>query len=195
MNSNEKNNTNETSTNKQNNLETAEILEISKKSLRSNRSFGTIIGLELAIIIAILLMKNCSGINIDFGSKETKPTTIESEISTSADTTTSIDDTDDTDNGNISFPVVEQTWLISNNTKSVKLSNPALNDCDLVYEVVIDDKTIYKTENIKPNEEYNLNIYDNLEKGTYSANLNIYYVSKDSNLNKCGHQGITIVVS
>lgn len=192
MNSNEKNNTNETSTNKQNNLETAEILEISKKSLRSNRSFGTIIGLELAIIIAILLMKNCNGINIDFGSKETKPTTIESEIATSSDTTTSIDDTD---NGNVSFPVVEQTWLISNNTKSVKLSNPALNDCDLVYEVVIDDKTIYKTENIKPNEEYNLNIYDNLEKGTYSANLNIYYVSKDGNLNKCGHQGITIVVS
>lgn len=161
MNSNEKNNTNEKTTNTSNDVGNKEILEISKKSLRSTRSFGTMIGLELAIIIAILLMKNCSGINIDFGSKETKPTTIESEISTSAETTTSIDDTDDTDdtdNGNISFPVVEQTWLISNNTKSVKLSNPALNDCDLVYEVVIDDKTIYKTENIKPNEEYNLNI-------------------------------------
>lgn len=195
MNSNEKNNTNEKTTKTSDDVVNKEILEISKKSLRSTRSFGTMIGLELAIIIAILLMKNCSGINIDFGSKETKPTTIESEISTSAETTTSIDNTDDIDEGNVSFPVVEQTWLISNNTKSVKLSNPALNDCDLVYEVVIDDKTIYKTENIKPNEEYNLNIYDNLEKGTYSAKLNIYYVSKDSNLNKCGHQGITIVVS
>lgn len=150
-------------------IEEKEITEKYEERKNISRILKTnyIIVIELLIIILLMCLKNCGGIELNIGDNKNNPIPQETNL---------IDTNQKAHNNNeLTIPVYPSEWYLSKEAEGVEFTNPKQNTDDLIYEVIQNGKTIYKSNPIAPNSSEVANLYEKIpSKGTYDVILKIY---------------------